>query len=98
LLGLAAEDGGFGLVMVAVADTPSAVAAFLDGMNVSAAGVRVVHDDWTVAHALGTVALPESHLVVDGRVVDSFVGAQGWDGKTMRRRLDAAITRAIADP
>jgi len=95
LLRLAAArhaDRDFALVMVAVADDPQAVAAFLG--DARGALARMLYDDWTVARALGTEGVPESYLVVDGRVVASFVGATDWDAASVRQRLTAAVSRA----
>lgn len=96
LLRLALEQPELDLLLVAVEDAPDAVAAFWADGQVRPVSLRVLYDDWTAARAFGTATLPESHLVVDGRVVDSFVGAMDWNDDAMRRRLDAAIARAVS--
>ena len=77
----ASDDAG--LVLVAVADEPVAARRFLGD------GEFPLRFDpgWDVAHRFGTEKLPETHLVVDGRVVDSFVGATDWKDPAVRARV-----------
>jgi thiol-disulfide isomerase/thioredoxin len=51
---------------------------------------------WDVAHRYGTRQLPESYLVVDGRVEEKFVGAVDWDAATVRDQVKRAIASAPA--
>ena len=37
-----------------------------------------------VAHRYGTRKLPETYLVVGGRVVEKWIGAQNWDDPEIR--------------
>lgn len=74
----------FKLIMVAVADDRRKAADFI--------GPRMItlFDDWRVAKLWGTKALPETHLVVDGAILHTYVGAQNWDAAEVRQRvLDA---------
>ena len=47
--------------------------------------------NWDVAHRYGTHQLPETYLVVHGKVVEKWEGAQDWDDPELRGRLDAAL-------
>jgi thiol-disulfide isomerase/thioredoxin len=79
----ALRDERFGLILVAVADTPEAAERF-----VGSADFPLLFDPgWDVAHRFGTEKLPETHLVVDGEVVDSFVGATDWRDPAIRARI-----------
>lgn len=77
---------GFSLVMIAVSDENDKVKTFLG----EAIGENLF-DDWKVARSYGTEKLPETHLVVDGKVVHSFIGATDWDDPDVRRRIDDAL-------
>ena len=72
-----------GLVLVAVADDPAAARRFLGD------GEFPLRFDpgWDVAHRFGTKKLPDTHLVVGGQVVDSFVGATDWTDPAVRARV-----------
>ena len=47
-----------------------------------------------MAHRYGTEKLPESYLVVRGRVVEKFAGATDWDDPQVRARLAARLEEA----
>lgn len=80
----------FQVLMVAVDDDVQAVEEFLGGD-----AHHVLYDPrWDVAHRYDTRKLPESHLVVAGRVVESWRGTVDWDDPAVRRRLDAALAEA----
>ena len=80
----------FRVLMVAVDDDVEVVEEFLDGD-----AHHVLYDPrWEVAHRYETRKLPESHLVVDGRVVESWRGTVDWDDPKVRRQLDAALAEA----
>ena len=88
---LAHDFGGerrFTVLMVAVADEAAKVRAF-DG--VTAEGV-LYDPEWEVANRYGTEQLPETYLLVDGRVRRKWTGAADWDDPQVR----AVIQRAIA--
>lgn len=82
---LADED--FALVMVAVADDVDKANEFLGNDE------SLFDPAWDLAHDYGTTKLPETHLVVDGKVVESFIGAQDWDRADIRQKLQAALDR-----
>jgi thiol-disulfide isomerase/thioredoxin len=75
------------IVFIAVDDSPEKVKPFLGSI-----GTPVLYDpSWKLAHRYGTRKLPETHLVVDGRVVETFEGAANWDDPAIRRLLDKAL-------
>ena len=81
-----ADDERFSLLMVAVADDAEAAVEFLGD------GTPTFFDpDWAVAHAFGTERLPETHLMVDGEVVESFIGAQNWDDPVLHQKIADAL-------
>ena len=41
---------------------------------------------------------PETHLVVQGKIVESFIGATNWDQPEIRQRITDALAAAQADP
>jgi cytochrome c biogenesis protein CcmG/thiol:disulfide interchange protein DsbE len=84
---LAADLAGkrdFSLLMVAVEDRKDKVDHFL---GPTAADMVLYDPSWDVAHRYGTRQLPETYLVVRGKVVQKFVGATDWDNPELRRRL-----------
>ncbi|MEM1177613.1 MAG: TlpA disulfide reductase family protein [Acidobacteriota bacterium] len=76
----------FALVMVAVADENDKVSEFL-----GAANATLYDPDWDVAKSYGTDKLPETHLVVRGQLVESFIGAVDWDNPEVRAVIDNAL-------
>jgi thiol-disulfide isomerase/thioredoxin len=82
--------GRFHVVLVAVADSPDKVKTFLG----DAAGAALYDPKWEVAHRYGTEKLPESYLVVRGRVIEKFAGATDWDDPQVRARLAARLEEA----
>jgi len=94
---LAAEmknEPRFRLLLVAVEDQPAAVDKFL---GAPLAGDMLFDPDWKVANAWGTKQLPETYLVVGGKVLEKFVGATEWDRPEIRARLRALLTSAPAN-
>jgi thiol-disulfide isomerase/thioredoxin len=80
----------FQVLMVAVDDEVDAVEEFLGGD-----AHHVLYDPtWDIAHRYDTRKLPESHLVVAGRVVESWRGTVDWDDPKVRRQIDAALAEA----
>lgn len=78
-----ADQPDFGILMVAVADSAERVAPFL-----GPGAEMVLYDPkWDVAHRYGTRQVPETYLVVRGRVLEKFEGATNWDDPDLRRRL-----------
>lgn len=88
---LAHDLGGhreFAIVRVAVADSPSKVEPFL-GPTAS----RVLYDpQWDVAHRYGTEKLPETYLVVRGKIVERFIGPVNWDDPAVRQKVEAQLS------
>jgi cytochrome c biogenesis protein CcmG, thiol:disulfide interchange protein DsbE len=78
-----ADRPDFSLLMIAVADRKEKVDRFLG----TAAAMALYDPHWEVAHRYGTNQLPETYLVVRGKVVQKFVGATDWDNPDVRRRL-----------
>ncbi len=89
-----AGDPEFGVVMIAVSDDRQAVDEFVGQQTPDRR--HILHDDWTVAKAFKTDKLPETHLVVDGEVVETFVGATDWDTLAVRTRIRELVAEARA--
>jgi thiol-disulfide isomerase/thioredoxin len=51
---------------------------------------------WETAHRYGTRALPESYLIVGGKVQRKFDGPQNWDDPQLRDALQQAIARVAS--
>jgi thiol-disulfide isomerase/thioredoxin len=85
-----AGERDFRVLMVAVEDDRDKVRRFA-----GAAPERVLYDpDWKVAHRYGTRQLPETHLLVNGRVVQSFIGAKDWSDPQLRAIVRNAIAQS----
>jgi thiol-disulfide isomerase/thioredoxin len=84
--------GDFAVLMIAVSDEPGKVAAFLG----PAADMVLFDPKWEVANRYGTRQLPETYLVVRGRVLEKFVGSTDWDDPGIRRRIAALAGGAPA--
>jgi len=69
------------VLFVAVADEPEAARRFLDEPSIP----LFFDPTWEVAHRFRTDALPETHLVVDGEIVRSFIGATAWNDPAVRQ-------------
>jgi thiol-disulfide isomerase/thioredoxin len=80
-------DRNFAVLRVAVADSSSRVEAFL-----GAGAPSVLYDpQWEVAHRFGTDQLPETYLVVGGRIVEKFIGEVDWDDPAVRQKIAARL-------
>lgn len=77
----------FRIVMVAVSDSVDKVRTFL---GASADGV-LFDPKWEVANRYGTDKLPETYLVVNGRVIRKFIGMTDWDNPELRRELESHL-------
>ncbi len=88
-----APNHNFALVMIAVADDIEKAGTFL-GNRLDEA---LFDHDWKLTHSYGTEKVPETHLVVDGKVVESFIGATDWSQPEIRQRLDEALAEVRAD-
>ncbi len=98
LLEFAGEVGSarLGLVLVAVADERDRAVKFISNRE-----FPVLFDPvWDVAHRFRTRQLPETHLVVDGKIVASFAGASDWQSPAVRRSVlvHLAAPTGPADP
>lgn len=82
-----ASDHNFALIMIAVQDDVDKASTFLG----SRLGEALFDHDWKVSHSFGTKKLPETHLVVNGSMVESFIGATNWDAPATRRVIDDAL-------
>jgi len=77
------DSAQFKVLFVAVADEPQTARSFF-----AADDLELFYDPtWDVAHRFGTDALPETHVVVGGKIVRSFVGAADWDDPGLRAEL-----------
>ncbi|HEX6199479.1 MAG TPA: TlpA disulfide reductase family protein [Thermoanaerobaculia bacterium] len=80
-------SGDFTLLMVSVADDMERVESFV-GDRLSS----VLYDpSWEVTHRYGTRKLPETYLVVEGEVVERWIGAQDWDDPEIRETILEAV-------
>jgi cytochrome c biogenesis protein CcmG, thiol:disulfide interchange protein DsbE len=52
--------------------------------------------DWKTAHRYGTRQLPESYLVVAGKVLRKFGGPTDWDDAQVREAVRQAIARVAS--
>jgi thiol-disulfide isomerase/thioredoxin len=85
-------DRNFAVLRVAVADSSSRVEEFL-----GAGAPSVLYDpQWEVAHRYGTDQLPETYLVVGGRIVEKFIGEVDWDDPAVRQKIAARLPRGGA--
>ncbi len=80
-------DHDFSLLMIAVADDIEKAGTFLGDRLPEA----LFDHDWKLTHSYGTEKVPETHLVVNGKVVESFIGATDWSQPEIRQRLEAAL-------
>ncbi len=85
-----AGDHNFSLVMIAVADDIEKAGTFLGNRLTDA----LFDHDWKLTHSYGTKKVPETHLVINGKVVESFIGATNWSQPDIRQRLDDALVEA----
>ncbi len=85
-----ATDPRFKVLMVAVEDEAAKVQTFRGSR---AAGV-LYDPNWEVAHRYGTDKIPETYLVVGGRVVEKWVGMTDWDDPAVRQRIERALAAA----
>lgn len=86
------DRGEFDLVMIAVDDTLETVRPFVGDR----ASMMLYDPDWDVANRYGTKKLPETYLVVRGKVVEKWIGAQNWDDPKIRRQLDEHLAAATS--
>ena len=77
------DQPDFDLVMIAVDDTKEKAETFVGDR----AAMMLYDPVWEVAHRYGTKKLPETYLVVGGRVIEKWEGAVDWDDQGIRERL-----------
>jgi thiol-disulfide isomerase/thioredoxin len=82
----------FGIVMIAVADSRERVGSFMGG---GASGV-LFDPQWDVAHRYGTEKLPETYLLVHGKVAHKWVGQTDWDDREVRATIEREIGSSVA--
>jgi thiol-disulfide isomerase/thioredoxin len=85
-----ADNHQFSLVMVAVQDDPDAVKEFLGDRFKK----TLFDPQWQVARRCGTEKVPETFLLVNGEVVQSFIGATNWDDSAARSPIDEALRQS----
>ncbi len=84
------QEDEFRVALIAVDDSPEKVHPFLGSLI-----LPVLYDpSWKLAHRYGTRKLPETHLVVDGEVVETYAGATNWDDPEIRQLIDQALRSA----
>jgi len=83
-----AEYNDFQVLMIAVQDDVEKVDTFLG----NSPGIVLYDHNWDVAHRYGTRKLPETYLVVRGRVVQRWEGAQNWNDPEIRKIVEDALT------
>jgi thiol-disulfide isomerase/thioredoxin len=82
-----ADRPEFDVVMIAVDDVKEKAETFVGDR----AAMMLYDPNWEVAHRYGTRKLPETYLVVAGKVVEKWEGAVDWDDAAIRRRLESAL-------
>jgi len=90
--------GDFSVLMVSVADRVDEVEEFMEETLVENRFNSVLYDpSWEVTHRYGTRKLPETYLVVQGRVVERWIGAQDWNDPKIREAILEAV-RGLREP
>ena len=69
--------------LLAVSDEPQKAKKFLGSERFP----LLFDPDWEVAHRFKTEKLPETHVVVQGKVVESFIGASEWLNRDVQGRV-----------
>lgn len=88
-----ADRPDFDLVMIAVDDTLEKVEPFVG----KRAEMMLYDPTWDVAHRYGTRKLPETYLVVGGRVVEKWEGAVNWDDPDIRALVESHLEALAPD-
>jgi len=84
------NNHNFSLLMIAVADDIEKAKTFLGDRFVES----LYDHDWKLTHSYGTEKVPETHLVVRGKIVESFIGATDWDNPEIRQRIEDVLAQA----
>ena len=88
------DKPGFQVMMIAVDDEIEKVRPFVGDRSFA-----VLYDpEWNIAHRYGTRKLPETYLVVNGKVLNDYkkIGATDWDDPKIRAELTAVIEAVLA--
>ncbi len=85
-----AGNHNFSLLMIAVNDDHEKVKNFLGEFGHDS----LFDQGWKLAHSYDTRKLPETHLVVRGEIVESFIGATNWDDPKIRQKIQDALAEA----
>jgi len=83
-----ASEARFRVVKVAVQDDVTKAQQLAGSEDI------LFDPDWKTAHRYGTRQLPESYLLVDGKVQRKFDGPVDWDDAQVREAVQLAIARA----
>jgi len=87
-------SGRLKLVLVAVADERDRAVQFVGNRR-----YPVLFDPvWDVARRFRTEQLPETHLVLDGKLAASFVGAADWRDSAARRTVLTRLAERATPP
>lgn len=78
----------FRLLFIAVEDEAEKISTFLGPDLVT---TSLLDPNWDTAKRWGTNKLPETYLVVDGNIVERWVGAADWSDPAIRQRLAQAL-------
>ena len=82
------------LVLIAVADERDRAVTFVGNPR-----YPVLFDPvWDVARRFRTEQLPETHLVLDGQLAATFIGAADWRNSVARRTVLARLDERAAKP
>lgn len=81
------DKKGFAIVMVAVQDSSDKVRGLLG----PGADMVLYDPKWDVANRYGTDKLPETYLVVRGKVVRKFVGQTDWSNPELRAQIESYL-------
>jgi thiol-disulfide isomerase/thioredoxin len=84
---------GFQVMMIAVDDEIEKVRPFVGDRAFS-----VLYDpEWNIAHRYGTRKLPETYLVVNGKVLNDYkyIGATNWDDPKIRADLEEILDEVL---
>jgi thiol-disulfide isomerase/thioredoxin len=79
----------FDVVMIAVDDVKEKVETFVGERS----PMMLYDPNWDVAHRYGTRQIPETYLVVSGRVIEKWEGAVDWDDQRIRDRLTSELAK-----
>jgi len=82
-----AGQPGFRVVMIAVADDVARAKAVAGTDDI------LFDPQWETAHRYGTRQLPDSYLIVDGKVQRKFEGPVDWDDAQVREALKMAVAQ-----